>query len=160
MTLVTGQLNKSNGQPLTGVVVTAKSSTTVHNHAGTEVPQVEVTTTTNSAGEWQLSLAPTTEANFPAGTYYTIACTAASLSVPVYVPDVNRPLKLSQLPAAQGVGTFTGTVTGTATPSKLVVPVAAAAPGSPTQGQVYYDTVLKKLGVYTGTEWEYAELSP
>jgi hypothetical protein len=32
----------------------------------------------------------------------------------------------------------------------------ASAPGSPTQGMVYYDTTLGRFGYYTGTQWLYA----
>ena len=38
----------------------------------------------------------------------------------------------------------------------LVTHKLAAAPSSPIEGQRYYDTTLKKEGVYNGTSWDYA----
>jgi len=38
-------------------------------------------------------------------------------------------------------------------PTSLIVPKLSAAPGSPTAGQVYYDTTLNGLYVYNGTLW-------
>lgn len=38
-----------------------------------------------------------------------------------------------------------------------VIQVLAAAPGSPRQGQLYYDSTRRELGFYNGTEWRYTE---
>jgi hypothetical protein len=46
-------------------------------------------------------------------------------------------------------------VEGKVAPSVFVMPFAASAPGTPVEGQTYYDTTKKEIGVYTGTEWIY-----
>lgn len=39
---------------------------------------------------------------------------------------------------------------------KAVIENLASAPGTPTEGQVYFDTTLQKFGVYTTTGWTYS----
>jgi hypothetical protein len=82
------------------------------------------------------------------------------------VATVNKDFKVKHgLDVAQG-GTFGGTVT-VATPTqnthaatKLYVDskpisfeVLASAPASPTNGQMYFDTVMRRLHVFYDTEW-------
>lgn len=35
----------------------------------------------------------------------------------------------------------------------FILPIYAAAPGSPAQGQVYFDSVLGYARIYNGTKW-------
>lgn len=39
--------------------------------------------------------------------------------------------------------------------STIALPKLASAPGSPNEGDYYYDTTLHKVGFYDGTTWVY-----
>lgn len=147
MTVVTGVLSNTNGTPLVGALVTAASSAKVTKAAGS-ASQIEVTAVTSHNGEWRMKVPPTGEGEgLPAGTYYTFTSSSGGLSENVYVPNLNRPTALGELPAAPGVGTIT--------PTSLTIPTATAAPSSPAKGQMYYDTTKEELGIYSGTVWRY-----
>ena len=46
-------------------------------------------------------------------------------------------------------------VKGTVAPTIFVIPVAAAAPGAPVEGEAYFDTAKGEVGVFVGEGWVY-----
>lgn len=58
--------------------------------------------------------------------------------------------------SASGTATAAAAIaTGPLAPSLFHLPHAASAPAEPTSWQCYYDTALKKIGVYNGAAWVY-----
>ena len=85
MSKVAGVLTAANGNPVAGALVTATLSEAVHN-AGVSYSG-SFNTKTSATGRFEISVPSNTdEGTFPAGSFYTFSCLAASLVSEVIVP--------------------------------------------------------------------------
>ena len=194
MSKVAGVLTAANGNPVAGALVTATLSEAVHN-AGVSYSG-SFNTKTSATGRFEISVPSNTdEGTFPAGSFYTFSCLAASLVSEVIVPPSSTLLQFASLPvapsaagevasvfgrtgvvvaksgdytAAQVTGAASETfakaeaeakakaaVEGQVAPSVFLMPFGATAPATPVEGETYFDTAKKEIGLYTGSSWIY-----
>lgn len=181
-TIVTGKATQPNGQPAAGVLVTATLSANIQNGRGFATAAVPYTAVTSRFGDWSLTLPATTDnGTNPDNAYYTITEPVSGLDVQVVVPASTVSIPVSALPAAPGesgavtsvngetgavvltassvgadpAGAAAAAVEGTVNPTTFILPFAASAPATPSEGEAYFDTGLSKIGIYNGSAWVY-----